>query len=87
MDTLIDFALLTPAQQVAAFKATFVTVDGADGQFGVLPGHAPLVSMLAEGGKVVATDEEGKAHTYTVTAGVANVTPNKVTVLAEDMAE
>lgn len=79
----MKFALLTPAQQLAEIEATSVTVAGEAGDFGVLPGHMPMVSTLRPGGTVTATDVSGKTLTFTVTAGVAEVTPTSVVVLAE----
>jgi len=83
----MKFTLLTPAQQVADIEATAVTVDGEAGSFGVLPGHMPLVAMVQPGGSVSATLENGKVQTYTVSAGVAEVTPQSVTILAESVSQ
>ena len=81
----MKFTLLTPARQFADAEATAVTIEGEAGSFGVLPGHMPLVSTLQPGGSVTATMQDGKVHTYTVSAGVAEVTPESVTILAESV--
>jgi F-type H+-transporting ATPase subunit epsilon len=80
----MQFTLITPTQQLADFTATYVNIPGEAGYFGVLPGHMPLVSTLQPGGQVQATDETGQQHTFTLTAGIANVQPTKVVILAED---
>jgi F-type H+-transporting ATPase subunit epsilon len=79
----MKFTLLTPAQQLAELEATYVTIAGEAGDLGVLPGHMPLVSTLRPGGSVTATDASGKVSTFTVTAGIAQVTPESVVILAE----
>lgn len=79
----MKFTLLTPTQQLAETAASYVTVAGAAGDFGVLPGHAPLVSTLRPNGQVSVTPLQGPTQTYTVSGGVAEVTPESVTILAE----
>ena len=79
----MKFTLLTPAQQLAETEATEVTVPGDAGDFGVLPGHMDLVSTLRPGGIVSVTDTAGTTQSFTVTAGVAQVTPTSVVILAE----
>lgn len=79
----MKFALLTPAQQLAETEATYVSVAGESGDFGVLPGHMSLVSTLRPGGTVSVTDKSGKIESFTISAGVAEVSPTGVTILAE----
>ncbi len=83
MIEMLKFTLLTPAQQMAETVATYVTVAGEAGDFGVLPGHMPLVSTLRPGGTVSVTSQEGKTETFTVSAGVAEISPTSVVILAE----
>lgn len=79
----MKFTLLTPAQQMAETEATYVTIAGEAGDFGVLPGHMAMVSTLRPGGQVVVTSTSGATETFTVSAGVAEVTPQSVVILAE----
>lgn len=79
----MKFTLLTPAQALAQTEATYVHVSGEAGDFGVLPGHMPLVSTLRPGGLVKVTEAGGKTSSFTISAGVAEVTPTSVTILAE----
>lgn len=81
----MQFILLTPAQQVADIAASYVAVPGEEGDFGVLPGHMQLVSTLRPGGTISVQLAQGGTATYTVTAGVAEVTPRSVTILAENL--
>lgn len=79
----MKFTLLTPGQQLAQTEATFVEVAGEAGDFGVLPGHMALVSTLRAGGKVSVTTTAGTHQSFTVSGGIAEVTPKSVTILAE----
>jgi F-type H+-transporting ATPase subunit epsilon len=45
----IQVHLVTPEREVWTGEADFVTARGADGDLGVLPGHAPLLAALAVG--------------------------------------
>jgi F-type H+-transporting ATPase subunit epsilon len=56
-------------------------LPGKEGLFGVLPGHAPFVSVLGAGeAKYTA---EGRTHYLALSGGFAQVDPKQVTVLAE----
>jgi F-type H+-transporting ATPase subunit epsilon len=79
----MKFTLLTPAQQLAQTEATYVAIAGEAGDFGVMPGHMAMVSTLRRGGKVSVTDKGGRIETFTVSAGIAEVTPTSVVILAE----
>lgn len=75
--------IVTPAQLIFSGDVSYVSLAGADGDFGVLPGHAPLISTLRPGVLAVKT---GNSETrYAVTSGFADVSPIQVTVLAEDI--
>ncbi len=78
-----SFQVLTPAQQMAAGEATYAQIPGASGSFGVLAGHAPLVSLLAHNKPLILTLPDGSTQTFRVQGGVAEVTPGGLTILAE----
>ncbi|MEO5349659.1 MAG: ATP synthase F1 subunit epsilon [Magnetococcus sp. YQC-3] len=83
MSVFFQFDLVTPEKRVLSQDEVMVTVPGAEGYFGVLPGHAPLVSLLAMG---VLTVGEGKeAVRYAVSGGYAEVLPDRTTVLADQV--
>ncbi len=77
------FQVLTPAAQLAAGEATYAQVPGVGGSFGVLSGHAPVVSLLADNAPLVLTLANGTTQTFSVTGGVAEVTPDGLIILAE----
>ena len=56
-------------------------LPGVEGLFGVLPGHAPFMTVLGPG--VAKFSKEGKTEYLAVSGGFAQVDPKKVTVLAE----
>jgi len=59
-----------------------VTMPGADGYLGVLPGHAPLITELGVGELTYRTTG-GQAALLAVIRGFAEVLPDRVAVLAE----
>lgn len=78
------FELVSPERRLAAGAADMVTIPGAAGDFGALPGHSAFVSTLRPGVLTVTGGEA--AGEYFVTGGFAEVTPEGVTVLAEEAA-
>ena len=81
-DMTTAFELVTPARVMLAVDASMVVVPGALGLFGVLPRHAPVISTLKRG--VVSVYVDGQAHArIMVDGGVADVTEERCTVLAE----
>ena len=79
----MKFTLLTPAQQLAETEASYVAIAGEAGDFGVLPGHMAMVSTLRPGGNVSVTGTDGTTETFTVSTGVAEISPTSVVILAE----
>ncbi len=77
--------LVTPEKLFASTEASLVEVPGEAGDFGVLPGHAPMISTIRPG--VVTLHGDGKAarERYLVVGGMAEVTPERCTILAEYM--
>jgi len=58
-----------------------VVLPGTDGEMGILPHHAPLLTTLKIG--VIKVRSSGKEEVFTVAGGVAEVQPDVVTVLAD----
>lgn len=87
MAATIEFDLVAPEAVILAEPVEMVVLPGADGDFGVLPRHAPLVSSLRPG-VITVYDRQGSSwqprERIFVAAGFAEVTPERVTVLAED---
>jgi F-type H+-transporting ATPase subunit epsilon len=78
----IQFELVSPERLLVSEPVEMVVVPGVEGDFGVLPGHAPLVSTVRPG--TIAVFEGGKAvQRIFVARGFAEVTGERCTVLAE----
>ena len=60
-----------------------VVVPGAEGDFGVLPGHSPLISNVRPGVIHIFAGGSVKERIF-VAGGFAEVTPERCTVLAEE---
>jgi F-type H+-transporting ATPase subunit epsilon len=61
--------------------ADIVVVPGMDGEMGILPNHAPLLSTLKFG--VLKVRQKGEEHIFTIAGGVIEVQPDLITVLAD----
>ena len=76
----IDLEIVTPERKLVTVHAKEVIVPGIDGYFGVLPGHAPLLTRLGVG-EISYKDETG-THFLVAADGLVEVLPHRVTVLA-----
>ena len=77
------FELVTPERMALSQDATQVLVPGVEGEFTVLPGHAPVISALRPGVIEVTLAEGGETERIFVKGGFAEVDADRVTVLAE----
>lgn len=81
MAETILLEIVTPDRLVLSEEVDEVTAPGSEGEFGVLPGHTPFLATLKVG---ELTYRKGKeVHHMAVSWGYAEVTPKKVTILAE----
>ena len=76
------FELVTPERMVLSQDASQVVVPGVEGEFTVLPGHAPVISALRPG-VVDATLGDARKIRVFVKGGFAEIEADRVTVLAE----
>ncbi|MBP6546863.1 ATP synthase F1 subunit epsilon [Phenylobacterium sp.] len=81
----LHFSLVSPERELFSGEVDQVDAPGTEGDFGVLAGHAPFMTTLKsgrvkvmDGGRVLAFDVEG---------GFADVTPEGLTILAEQAVE
>ena len=79
----VAFELVTPEKIMTSIEADMVVAPGGDGNFGVLPGHAPLLSTLRPGIVDIYEGEIVSARIF-VGGGFAEVTDEGFTVLAEE---
>jgi len=73
--------IVTPEKMAFSGKIEEVTIPGSEGEFGVLRGHASLLSSLDAG--VLNYTQDNKKTFYAVSLGYAEVTSSKVIVLVE----
>jgi F-type H+-transporting ATPase subunit epsilon len=81
----LQLDIVTPDQLVLSREVDYVGAPGLEGEFGVLPGHIPFISALVIGGLYYKAD--GKTRYVFISGGFAEVSDNKVTVLAESAEE
>ena len=82
-DNTIHFDLVSPERMLISEDVEMVTLPGADGYFGVLAGHAPMISALRPGLIEVKGGSETERKLF-VRGGFAEVDSEKVIVLAEE---
>ncbi|MBN1380660.1 MAG: F0F1 ATP synthase subunit epsilon [Deltaproteobacteria bacterium] len=73
--------IVTPEKIAFNGAVEEITIPGTEGEFGVLRGHAPLLSSLEIG--ILSFVKDGKRMFYAVNTGYAEVTTSKVTILVE----
>ena len=78
----VAFELVAPERLLARLEADMVVIPGAEGDFGVLPEHAPLMSLLRPGVISVYLGDRIDRQLF-VDGGFAEVNPQGCTVLAE----
>ena len=82
MPSTFKFELVSPERVLVSAEAVQVVVPGADGDFTVLAGHAPLISTLRPS-LIEAKLADGKMIRLFVKGGFAEVEPDRLTILAE----
>ena len=83
MANKLQFDLVSPERLLLSEEVDMVTLPGTEGEFGVLPGHAPVISTLKPGLVEVKGGSEPVMRLF-VSGGFAEVNADKVTVLAEE---
>lgn len=78
---VLQVDLVTPEKLLLSREVLSVTVPGVDGDFGVLANHAPFLSGLRAG--EVTVGEGPEAELFVVASGVAEVLPERVTLLVD----
>ena len=73
--------LVTHSQKMLEVECDEVTVPGAEGEMGILPGHTGIISTLLPG-LLTYTDSSG-THRYAVSSGFCEMSGNVLTVLVD----
>ena len=81
LPTQIQLQIVSADRSLVNERVDEVEIPGADGYFGVLPGHTPLLALLSAGELWYRTGQE--KHYLAIAFGFAEVLPDRVTVLAQ----
>lgn len=74
--------IITPDKKLYSGDIEAIKLPGAEGSFGILNNHAPIIATLKKG-TVKVTDIKKQVENFEINGGVVEVLNNKVTVLAE----
>ena len=77
----LTLEIVTPDRALTREQVDEVEIPGADGYFGVLPGHAPLLALLGAGELWYRQGQD--KHFLAIAFGFAEVLPDRVTILAQ----
>ncbi len=77
----LKLEIVTPERLAYSDEVDAVIVPGSDGELGVLPHHAPLVSTLGMG--ELRVRKGGLEESFAIVGGFLQVRPDKVVVMAE----
>ncbi len=84
MADLFNFELVSPERLLSSGKVAMVVVPGTEGDFGVLPGHAPMMSTIRPGAiAIYEADSNSLTRRVFVDGGFAEVSDQGLTILAE----
>jgi F-type H+-transporting ATPase subunit epsilon len=83
MPDRVQFELVTPERLLLSEEVEMVVLPGVEGNFGVLPGHALLVSTIRPGTIEIYEGQRVTRRIF-VNGGFAEVTPERCTALAEE---
>ncbi|NKC32708.1 ATP synthase F1 subunit epsilon [Falsiroseomonas selenitidurans] len=78
-----QFELVSPQKLLLSRAVEMAVLPAAEGEMGVLPGHAPMIVAL-RGGIIAVTEGGQVTERLFVAGGFAEVTPGRCTVLADE---
>jgi F-type H+-transporting ATPase subunit epsilon len=84
---MIELEIVTPKGRALDVVVSEVTAPGAQGEFGVMPGHLPMLAALRTGIVTYRAQGEHDAHKVAVGSGFAEVGPNKLLILTDEFTE
>ncbi len=78
----MQLEIITPEKKIYSGDVEAIKLPGAEGSFGILNNHAPIIATLKKG-VVKITDAKKQVENFEINGGVVEVQNNKVIVLAE----
>jgi F-type H+-transporting ATPase subunit epsilon len=79
------FELVTPERLVRSDEVHMVVVPGVEGDFGVMAGHAPVMTVLKDSELKIYKSAGSQPESIAVSGGFAEVGDKGLTVLAESV--
>lgn len=86
MSERLKFELVTPERVLRSVDVDMVVIPGSDGDFGILPGHAPIISTIRPG-IIEVYDTNSDPERILILGGVCEVSADCCTVLADESIE
>jgi F-type H+-transporting ATPase subunit epsilon len=83
MEHSISLTIVSPESLVLKDTASMVVLPGSEGDFGILPNHAPVVSSLRPGLLKIYENDTVKEMLF-ISGGFANVSERACTILVEE---
>jgi len=83
----LRFSLVSPERELFSGAVDQVDAPGSEGDFGVLAGHAPLMSVVRDGEIVIYSNPTTVTARIKVQGGFAEVNDEGLTILAEHVEE
>jgi F-type H+-transporting ATPase subunit epsilon len=81
----LQVQVIMPEKILFSGNASMVVAPGVEGDFGVLPGHAPFISALRPG-TIVIDAESGEQKSFAIAGGFAEVVPERCIILINEAA-
>jgi len=78
----VSLEIVSPERLLVSQSVDMVVIPGSEGDIGVLPEHSPMITLL-RGGEVILYEGDRATARYFVTGGFAEITGERVTVLAD----
>jgi len=79
----LEVELVSPEKKVFSKDADMVIISGTEGDFGVLPGHSPIISTIRPGSLEI--HESSDIEKMFVAGGIVEVLDDKVSILATEV--
>jgi len=79
---IVHLDIVSAEQAIFSGLAEMVVVTGSQGEIGIAPGHAPLLTTLKPG-QVKVIKQGGEEELYYISGGILEIQPDCVTVLAD----
>jgi F-type H+-transporting ATPase subunit epsilon len=81
----LTLEIVTPEARVYSDTIETVVIPTVDGEIGILPGHIPLLTQVADG--ELRVTKNGRTETLVIGDGFAEIVGDKVSILAENAIE